>query len=160
MAKKRFSRWRPPPSWILKICSFCHVALVAMPFCFSYKILLKSDNRSISSSSRMRVINHNFETASSSAECSRGKPPFSFVSGQDSTMSGSRHKDTVGITVAELLIAPLTMNMTNKLTTTKPWIDYNNLLECHTLNSSMFPAWKTPLTDCPRMIGSDISLSP
>jgi len=23
-----------PPSWILKICSFCHVALVDMPFCF------------------------------------------------------------------------------------------------------------------------------
>ena len=23
-----------PPSWILKICSFCHVAFVAMPFCF------------------------------------------------------------------------------------------------------------------------------
>jgi len=23
-----------PPSWILKICSFCHVALVNMPFCF------------------------------------------------------------------------------------------------------------------------------
>jgi len=28
----------------------------------------------------------NFETASSSAECSRDKPPFSFVRGQDSTM--------------------------------------------------------------------------
>jgi len=23
-----------PPSWILKICSFCHVALVDIPFCF------------------------------------------------------------------------------------------------------------------------------
>ena len=23
-----------PPSWILKICSFCHVAFVGMPFCF------------------------------------------------------------------------------------------------------------------------------
>jgi len=23
-----------PPSWILKICSFCHVALVDMLFCF------------------------------------------------------------------------------------------------------------------------------
>jgi len=23
-----------PPSWILKICSFCHVVLVGMPFCF------------------------------------------------------------------------------------------------------------------------------
>ena len=23
-----------PPSWILKTCSFCHVALVDMPFCF------------------------------------------------------------------------------------------------------------------------------
>jgi len=22
------------PSWILKICSFCHVAFVGMPFCF------------------------------------------------------------------------------------------------------------------------------
>ena len=44
-----------------------------------------------SSSSRMRVMNHNWslvshETASSSAECSRDKPPFSFVRGQDSTM--------------------------------------------------------------------------
>ena len=45
-----------------------------------------------SSSSRMRVVNHNWsvathETASSSADCSRDKPPFSFVRGQDSTMS-------------------------------------------------------------------------
>jgi len=23
-----------PSSWILKICSFCHVAFVGMPFCF------------------------------------------------------------------------------------------------------------------------------
>jgi len=23
-----------PPSWILKICRFCHVAYVDMPFCF------------------------------------------------------------------------------------------------------------------------------
>jgi len=23
-----------PPSWILKICSFCHMAFVDMPFCF------------------------------------------------------------------------------------------------------------------------------
>ena len=23
-----------PPSWILKICSFCHMAFVGMPFCF------------------------------------------------------------------------------------------------------------------------------
>jgi len=23
-----------PPSWILKICSFCHAAFVGMPFCF------------------------------------------------------------------------------------------------------------------------------
>jgi len=36
-----------------------------------------------SSSSRMRVSH---ETASSSAECRRDKPPFSFVRGQDSTM--------------------------------------------------------------------------
>ena len=36
-----------------------------------------------SSSSLMRVSH---ETASSSAECSRDKPPFSFVRGQDSTM--------------------------------------------------------------------------
>ena len=40
-----------------------------------------------SSSSRMRVMNHNWsvvshETASSSAECSGDKPPFSFVRGQ------------------------------------------------------------------------------
>ena len=45
-----------------------------------------------SSASRMCVMNHNWsvvshETASSSAsECSRDKPPFSFVRGQDSTM--------------------------------------------------------------------------
>jgi len=25
--KKRFSRWRPPPSWILKISIFCHVTV-------------------------------------------------------------------------------------------------------------------------------------
>jgi len=31
------------------------------------------------------------ETASSSAECSRDEPPFSFVRGQYSIMSGSRH---------------------------------------------------------------------
>ena len=37
-----------------------------------------------SSSSRMRVLYH--KTASSSAECSRDKPPFSFVLGEDSTM--------------------------------------------------------------------------
>ena len=46
-------------------------------------------NLHTSSSSRMHVINHNFlshETASSSAECSRDKKPFSFVRGQDSTM--------------------------------------------------------------------------
>jgi len=23
-----------PPSWILKICTFCHVAFVDLPFCF------------------------------------------------------------------------------------------------------------------------------
>ena len=28
-----FQNWRPP-SWILKICSFCHIFLVDMPFCF------------------------------------------------------------------------------------------------------------------------------
>ena len=33
----------------------------------------------------MRVMNHNW-SASSSTECSRDKPPFSFVRGQDSTM--------------------------------------------------------------------------
>jgi len=38
---------------------------------------------SLSSSSCMRVSN---ETASSSAECSRDKPPFSFIRRQDSTM--------------------------------------------------------------------------
>ena len=34
-----------PPSWILKICIFCLVALVNMPFCFLIQISLKSDNR-------------------------------------------------------------------------------------------------------------------
>jgi len=34
------------------------------------------------------------ETAFSSADCSWDKPTFSFVRGQDSTMSGSHHKDT------------------------------------------------------------------
>jgi len=29
-----FQNGRRQPSWILKICSFCHVALVDMPFCF------------------------------------------------------------------------------------------------------------------------------
>ena len=41
------------------------------------------------SSSRMHVINHNWSATKqhlSSAECSRDKPPFSFVRGQDSTM--------------------------------------------------------------------------
>ena len=38
-----------------------------------------------SSYSHMRVINHNWP-ASSSTECSRDKPPFGFVRGQDSTM--------------------------------------------------------------------------
>jgi len=58
------------------------------------------------SSSRMRVINHNWsvvshKTASLSAECSRDKLPFSFVRGQDSTMwdivwvSPQRHKISV-----------------------------------------------------------------
>ena len=46
--------------------------------------------RPFSSSSRMRFMSHNWsamhETASSYAECSRDKPPFSFVRGQDSTM--------------------------------------------------------------------------
>ena len=45
-------------------------------------------NRIQSSSSRMRVMNQlvSHETTSSSAECSRDKPPFSFVRGQHSTM--------------------------------------------------------------------------
>jgi len=34
-----------PPSWILNICSFCHVPLSACRSAFSYKISLKSDNR-------------------------------------------------------------------------------------------------------------------
>jgi len=41
------------------------------------KNLIKSQ-----SSSHMRVMNHNW----SSTECSRDKPPFSFVRGQDSTV--------------------------------------------------------------------------
>jgi len=36
-----------PPCWILKICSFCPVALVDCRFASSYKISLKSDNRSM-----------------------------------------------------------------------------------------------------------------
>ena len=36
------------PSWILKICSFCHVALVDYHSASSYKTVLKSDNRSMS----------------------------------------------------------------------------------------------------------------
>ena len=31
---KDFQNGGRPPSWILKICSFCHVAFVCMPFCF------------------------------------------------------------------------------------------------------------------------------
>ena len=38
------------------------------------------------SSSRMRFVMVSHERASSSAECSRDKPPFSFVRGQDSTI--------------------------------------------------------------------------
>jgi len=37
-----------PPSWILKICSVCHLAVVDMPFCFLTQISLKSDNWSMS----------------------------------------------------------------------------------------------------------------
>ena len=29
-----FQNGSRPPSWIIKICSFCHVAIVDMPFCF------------------------------------------------------------------------------------------------------------------------------
>ena len=37
-----------PPSWILKICSFCYVAQSTYRSASSYKISLKSDNRSMS----------------------------------------------------------------------------------------------------------------
>ena len=37
-----------PPSWILKICSFCHVSSSTYRSASSYKISLKSDNRSMS----------------------------------------------------------------------------------------------------------------
>jgi len=54
-------------------------------------LILGSETRFLSeitfSSSHMRVMNHIWSTASSSTECSRDKPPFSFVRGQDSTMS-------------------------------------------------------------------------
>jgi len=30
MAKKRFSRWQPPPSWILKILIFGHVTVIGL----------------------------------------------------------------------------------------------------------------------------------
>jgi len=30
----RFNNGGRPPSWILKICSFCHAAFLGMPFCF------------------------------------------------------------------------------------------------------------------------------
>jgi len=46
-----------PPSWILKICCFCHVALVdigAYRSASSYKISLKSDNRSMSYGQKKR----------------------------------------------------------------------------------------------------------
>jgi len=36
-----FQNGDPPPSWILKICSFCHVAYVGIPFCFLVQTFTK-----------------------------------------------------------------------------------------------------------------------
>jgi len=37
-----------PPSWILKICSFCHAALVDIPFCFLIQNVAEIGKRSMS----------------------------------------------------------------------------------------------------------------
>ena len=37
--KKRFSRWRPPPFWILKIAIFGHVTVMGFNICVVYQIL-------------------------------------------------------------------------------------------------------------------------
>ena len=48
MAKKnRFSRWRPPPSWILKVSIFGHVTVAWFNIWCSVPILWKSDNFSL-----------------------------------------------------------------------------------------------------------------
>ena len=39
--KKWFSRWRPPPSWILKISIFCHVTVIWFNICFSVRNFIK-----------------------------------------------------------------------------------------------------------------------
>jgi len=46
--KMRFSRWRPAPSWILKISIFGHVTVIWSDICFSAPIFLsKSDDFSL-----------------------------------------------------------------------------------------------------------------
>ena len=62
-----------------------HQKMVFLLIWQSYRKFTKRCTLFESSSSRMHVINHNW-SASSSAECSRNKPPFSFVREQDSTM--------------------------------------------------------------------------
>ena len=39
--KKRFSRWRPPPSWILKISNFGHVTVMGFNICCSIPKFIK-----------------------------------------------------------------------------------------------------------------------
>jgi len=39
--KKRFSRWRPPPSWILKISIIGHVTVIGFNICFSVPNFIK-----------------------------------------------------------------------------------------------------------------------
>jgi len=41
MAKNRFSRWRPPPSWILKILIFGHMTIIAFIICCSVPNFIK-----------------------------------------------------------------------------------------------------------------------
>ena len=41
MVKKRFSRWRPPPSWILEISIFDHVTVIGFNLCCSVPNCIK-----------------------------------------------------------------------------------------------------------------------
>jgi len=41
MAKNRFSRWQPLPSWILKISIFCHVTVMGLNICCSVPNFIK-----------------------------------------------------------------------------------------------------------------------
>ena len=55
-----------PPSWILKICSFCHLALVDMPFCFLIQNIAEIGQSVVSYSPKKRF--------------SRWRPPPSWIS--------------------------------------------------------------------------------